>query len=241
MGLSTSALTPADRTHDPVPTLSAVLRGLDAMVASAEPAVVFVSAVRLCVSLICESATVTMTGPDQQAYAITWPWNPTDQRQPSAANTVRTSIIGEPTEEHAAYFGALILQFGAPPGDQHAVLAQLVVDRATALVHRERLTDLVACAQTRAVNLEAALESNREIGIAVGVLMSLHKVTKEHAFDVLRAASQRTHRKLRDVAVDVTETGSIELLVDRTTPMPHRVARGRDERSDRRPLTQCAS
>lgn len=59
--------------------------------------------------------------------------------------------------------------------------------------------------------LRTALESNRDIGAAVGVLMTLHKVTREQAFDLLRIASQNTHRKLVDIARDVIDTGSLEL------------------------------
>lgn len=62
-----------------------------------------------------------------------------------------------------------------------------------------------------AVNLKRALESNRDIGAAIGVLMTLHKVTRDQAFDLLRVASQHTHRKLADIARDVMETGSLEL------------------------------
>jgi hypothetical protein len=65
--------------------------------------------------------------------------------------------------------------------------------------------------QERADNLERALQSNRDIGIAIGVLMSQHKVTREQAFDLLRIASQHTNRKLRDLALDVIDTGVIEL------------------------------
>jgi hypothetical protein len=61
--------------------------------------------------------------------------------------------------------------------------------------------------QERIGNLEQALESNREIGIAIGVLMSAQLVTREQAFDLLRMASQHSHRKLRDVAAQVAETG----------------------------------
>jgi hypothetical protein len=39
--------------------------------------------------------------------------------------------------------------------------------------------------------------------------MALHKVTPEDAFTLLRAASQRLHRKLRDVAPGVLETGAL--------------------------------
>ena len=60
-------------------------------------------------------------------------------------------------------------------------------------------------------HLQQALLSNREIGTAMGVLMSRHQVTREQAFDLLRMASQHTNRKLRDIAVDVAETGELPL------------------------------
>jgi hypothetical protein len=61
----------------------------------------------------------------------------------------------------------------------------------------------------RIVNLEQAIKSNREVGVAVGVLMSRHTVTQQQAFDLLRMSSQRSHRKLREVAADVVETGEL--------------------------------
>lgn len=62
-------------------------------------------------------------------------------------------------------------------------------------------------AHDKAGHLLRALESNREIGVAVGILMAQHRLTREQAFDVLRLASQRTNRKLVDVASDVADTG----------------------------------
>lgn len=62
----------------------------------------------------------------------------------------------------------------------------------------------------RAVNLERALETNRDIGVAIGVLMGLHRVTREQAFDLLRMASQAKHRKVRDLARLVAETGTLD-------------------------------
>lgn len=61
----------------------------------------------------------------------------------------------------------------------------------------------------RSVNLEAALESSRQIGMAMGILMARGLITPEQAFDELRAASQRQQRKLRDVAAQVIETGEV--------------------------------
>lgn len=68
-----------------------------------------------------------------------------------------------------------------------------------------------ALARDKADNLERALRTSREIGIAMGVLMHQHKITREQAFDLLRVASQHTHRKLADIATDVADTGHLEL------------------------------
>jgi GAF domain-containing protein len=59
-------------------------------------------------------------------------------------------------------------------------------------------------------HLQLALESNRQIGMAMGVLMSRQQVTRQQAFDLLRIASQHTHRKLVDVAMDVSDTGVLD-------------------------------
>jgi ANTAR domain len=66
-----------------------------------------------------------------------------------------------------------------------------------------------AAARSKVGNLQVALKSSREIGIALGVLMTQYKVTREQAFDLLRIASQRTHRKLSDIAIEVGDTGSL--------------------------------
>jgi GAF domain-containing protein len=62
----------------------------------------------------------------------------------------------------------------------------------------------------QAEHLQLALESNRQIGVAMGVLMSRQHVTRQQAFDLLRIASQHTHRKLADIAMDVSETGILD-------------------------------
>jgi hypothetical protein len=69
--------------------------------------------------------------------------------------------------------------------------------------------ELITSRRRRAeiAHLERALASNREIGAAIGVLMAQHRVTRQQAFDLLRMASQNTHRKLVDIAHDVVDTG----------------------------------
>ena len=68
-----------------------------------------------------------------------------------------------------------------------------------------------ASRQEKIVNLEQAVASNREIGVAIGVLMSRHLLTQQQAFDLMRMSSQRSHRKLRHIAAEVVETGDLEL------------------------------
>jgi transcriptional regulator with GAF, ATPase, and Fis domain len=55
----------------------------------------------------------------------------------------------------------------------------------------------------RADQLQAGLETNREIGAAVGILMATHKLSSDEAFAVLSKASQRLNRKLRDIAAGI--------------------------------------
>jgi AmiR/NasT family two-component response regulator len=62
---------------------------------------------------------------------------------------------------------------------------------------------------------EAFAESNREIGMAIGVLMGRGAMTEDQAFAQLRRASQYLNLKLRDVAVQVVETGRLPNRHDR--------------------------
>lgn len=52
-------------------------------------------------------------------------------------------------------------------------------------------------------NLKIALESRTLIGQAEGIVMAQQHISADQAFEVLRRASQRANRKVRDVAGDV--------------------------------------
>ena len=54
-----------------------------------------------------------------------------------------------------------------------------------------------------AASLRRGLLSNREIGKAIGMLMTLHDMTEDQAFDLLRRHSQGLNIKLADVAREV--------------------------------------
>jgi hypothetical protein len=78
--------------------------------------------------------------------------------------------------------------------------------------------------RARADGLSTALQSNRDIGAAIGILMSRLLLTREQAFDLMRVASQRSNRKLRDIANDVLDSGTLEI------PAPLRRAGDRPDR-----------
>lgn len=103
--------------------------------------------------------------------------------------------------------GAFVCQFPARRADhRHLEPAHYLVSLATDILLAERR---LTRALDQAANLEVALHSNRDIGTAIGILMTLHLVTQEEAFAMLRTASQHGHRKLRDLANDVIFTGSL--------------------------------
>lgn len=234
MSTQTALVFPPRTSADLSPGLAPILQALDGLVASAEPAVVFTSLARLCVPVLCDAATITVTTADQLAYQAKWPWNvasPEDSalvreamagRQVLSHNAVLTPIRGKSTDGVLDYQGVLALNFHTSrPSPSHSVLAQLVVERAVAVIERERLAELVLARQAQADNLSIALATNRQIGIALGIIMAGHKLTSDHAFDLLRRVSQHSHRKLHHIALDVIDTGALELPAGLTpTPPP---------------------
>ena len=89
--------------------------------------------------------------------------------------------------------------------DQAAIGIGLILATHGALVFSEML------ATSRAENLSKALQSNREIGVAMGILMHQQGFTRQQAFDVLRVASQNANRKLAEIATDVADTGTLSI------------------------------
>ena len=81
----------------------------------------------------------------------------------------------------------------------------------TLLATHGALAISAAAARELAAHLQQALTTNRDIGVAMGVLMNQYKITRNQAFDLLRVASQNTNRKLAQVAADVGDTGALNL------------------------------
>jgi len=67
----------------------------------------------------------------------------------------------------------------------------------------------LAAAEKKIVNLAVALETSREIGCAVGILMATFKISYDDALAMLICASQRRHVKVRAIAENVILTGCL--------------------------------
>lgn len=66
--------------------------------------------------------------------------------------------------------------------------------------------------QDQVMQLERALESNREIGVAMGILMAQQRWSQTEAFDRLVTSSQHLNRRLRDIAAEVARTRQLPPL-----------------------------
>lgn len=86
---------------------------------------------------------------------------------------------------------------------------QLLRAAATTVAAQLAVVRRLAAERDRVANLNVALDTNRRIGAALGILMAQRKLTDAQAFDVLRSASQRRHIKLRELADEVVLTGEL--------------------------------
>lgn len=133
----------------------------------------------------------------------TWP-----QFSPAAARLGMRSALAYRLSLDGETLGALQLYAHLPSafnaheraqGLVFAIYAGLAIAQAAA-----QATD-----ESRIENLESALASRTVIGQAQGILMERERITADQAFVLLRRSSQHLNRKLRAVAQDIVDTGSI--------------------------------
>lgn len=114
------------------------------------------------------------------------------------------SVLSSPLRARDTFIGALNIYSAetAPFGAHDQELASAFASHASMV-----LANAAAFMTREVVNrqLEEALASRDLIGQAKGILMAQKGCTSDEAFDVLRRASQRVNRKLRDVAQDVVD------------------------------------
>lgn len=132
---------------------------------------------------------------------------------------VRTGLAGEPSADATSLRPGILLvprsaatdcrawiQFPAPRriGPDEMIVADLLAQAFALAVDRVVAAETAA---NRETNLEQAVESQRLVGQAVGILIERHRVLPNEAFQMLRSASQNRNLKLREVARRVIESG----------------------------------
>lgn len=99
--------------------------------------------------------------------------------------------------------------YGYVPSEADAALVGVLVDHATALVHRERTTATGVADPRGPGQVRLALDGTQRVAAATGILMALYHLTPAQTRRLLARAGDRTHRTLREVADTVLHTGAL--------------------------------
>ncbi|WP_018160421.1 GAF and ANTAR domain-containing protein [Smaragdicoccus niigatensis] len=91
-------------------------------------------------------------------------------------------------------FADRVNAFDSAAMDQAVIVAAFASILVSARTHKEKSDSLLG-----------GLTHSREIGKAIGLLMSIHGIDDEQAFELLKSASQRTNIKLAEVARRVVD------------------------------------
>ena len=89
--------------------------------------------------------------------------------------------------------------------DEPGALTSRSADQGAVLASYASVSLLALRAREEAESLRQGLQSNREIGKAVGLLMAAHRVSSDEAFDILKRTSQDLNMKLSRVAEQIIE------------------------------------
>jgi hypothetical protein len=178
------------------------------LVASVEPAVVFGSLARLCVPSFSDDCHIDVMERERAPYRVesVVAGNLRVAREvprPSLGIRFHGSTLTAGSYSGLARF---VWNTRTPTVYDHTV-AGLLIDRAVAVITQERLQERIHVAEDVNSHLRTALQANRRISMAIGILMSNHAVTEDVAWEILRTDSQTSHHKISDIADDIVRAG----------------------------------
>jgi GAF domain-containing protein len=176
----------------------------------------FVTATDDRVSAVEDAQVELLQGPCHEAFrtgqVVAVPYLELEERWPEyrkvALDHGLQSVAGIPMPVSAVRIGALNLYrcHNHDWGREELETAQILADMASGyILNVNRLDD----ERSRAEGLTQALESRDVIGQAKGLLMSRYRLSAGAAFELLRRTSQDRNVKLREIAAQVVETGSL--------------------------------
>lgn len=222
-----SLLPDASTTFGPridVAELAAALRRLTAV---ADPLAVFRELASVLVPSFCEEATATVY---RGAVLSRW-----QQQPPKTADTHTSRVdrggrgwtitlhtVGRPGPNGRGgipdYVAAVSCSgHGEHPAPDDVALVRLAGQTAADLVEQARQRHLLESEQQKIAHLEVALETNRVIGAAVGIVMARRNLPYPRAFQLLSILSQTTNAKLVAFAQSVVHHGDLPVDCDRSS------------------------
>ena len=129
-----------------------------------------------------------------------WPSFGTAASQAGVVGVLSVALVGD--DEGAVgglnLYSRSVARIDAPVRDQAVRLAAVVGIAVANALRCDAVAQLAS-------QLEEALVTRGVIEQAKGILMAAQRCGPEEAFDLLRRASQRENRKLRDIAADVVQ------------------------------------
>ena len=220
-----SPATPAFDQVDPVGTTAIVQK----LTASADPSSVFTQLAELLVPTLCSEASAAVyVGEQLDAWQRLPPVSidqQATQAQPDGSDwmlTVATpadDLDPDGDDDGPPYVAVLTCRGSGPgPTGQEVALIELAARYAVGVVHRARQQQLLRARQNQVTHLQVALESNRMISAAVGMLMVTHQLTYRQVFDLLSTTSQTTNRRVAAVADTVLQTGRLPVVAEGSAP-----------------------
>jgi hypothetical protein len=206
------------RHHDDVPAVrpSKLIGTLSLLLGSDDPAVTFARLATACVPEFADVCQVELGDGTQPLFRVRRPpgrADGPDWAEAGAAGPDQVLLTPFRVASRAGYpsYAGVVTHWwaGRAPAESDAVIADLMVKHAIALVDRERLMAAVGRAEDRAASLALEAISGRAVSLATGVVMHQQSLPPEEAEDVLRQAAVVSGTGLSGVAASVVRSGSL--------------------------------
>jgi hypothetical protein len=190
---------------------------------SGDPMVTFAGLARACVPLFADGCEVALDdgteppfrvrheadrggAPKSASTSRAGPWAP----ESSPGRLLLTPFRVTSWADWPSYAGVVTHWWDhRAPDDRDALIADLMVKHAIALVDRERVAAMVGKAEDRAARLALRAISGRAFNLATGIVMYQEGLTAEAAESRLRQAAGDTGAGLAEVAARVLRAGAL--------------------------------
>lgn len=203
----------------PLPSPLELTAALSRLPGSDDPNVTFARLARACVPAFADACQVELSDGREPPFRVRHPPDPADGPGQAEARAVGPRPVLLTPFRVAARTGypscaGMVTHWwaGREPTTNDAVIADLMVKHAVALVDLARLTAAAAAAEDRAASLALEAISGRVISLATGIVMHQRSLPQDDAEHVLRQAATAAGSSLPAVAASVVHEVSAARL-----------------------------